>query len=100
MPSFSLFKKPVVTEKTQALELRGVYTVLVDDRATKVDIRTLFETLYGVKVANVNIIKIREKYHRTRTGVQQKRKSQKKAIVTLADAQRIPDMQKFRYKAQ
>lgn len=61
MSVFSIIKKPVVTEKSQIAELSGVYTVLVDNSATKVDVRSAFETLYNVEVEKVNIIKVRRK---------------------------------------
>lgn len=96
----SIIKKPVVTEKSQRLELSGVYTVVIDPSATKVDVRKAFETLYAVKVEKVNIIKTREKFRSTKTGIHAKRKESVKALVTLAGDARINDLQKIAYKVK
>ena len=96
MSLFGIIKKPVITEKSQRLELDGVYTVIVQQKATKVDIRTTFERLYGVDVAKVNIITTREKFRNTKHGVQVKRKSRLKAMVTLKKGQKINDLQKIK----
>jgi len=95
MSVFSIIKKPVVTEKSQTAELSGVYTVIVDQDATKVDVRNTFETLYGVEVEKVNIIKMRKKIRVAgKNGISVKRKEQKKALVTLANGSRLADFQK------
>jgi large subunit ribosomal protein L23 len=96
MNLYSIIKNPVVSEKSQTLELSGVYTVIVDDNATKIDVRTAFERLYGVEVAAVNIIKVREKFKSGKRGSQVKRHEQKKALVRLAPGSKIADLQKIR----
>jgi len=98
MSLFDIIQKPVITEKSQRLELDGVYTVITDSRATKVDIRTAFERLYNVQVAKVNIINTREKFRNTKYGVQIKKKSKVKALVSLKKGQRIADLQKVALK--
>lgn len=95
MSLFTIIKKPVITEKSQRLELDGVYTVIVSQEATKVDVRTAFERLYGVKVEKVNMITTREKFRNSKHGTQVKRKSRLKALVTLVKGQRIADLQKI-----
>ena len=45
MSLYNIIKKPVVTEKSQILEMKGKYTLIVDDKATKVDVRTSVERL-------------------------------------------------------
>lgn len=96
MSLYTIIKRPVVTEKSQRLELEGVYTVVVSPEATKVDVRTAFERLYGVKVEKVNMITTREKFRNSKHGVQVKRKSRLKALVTLSKGQRIADLQKIK----
>jgi large subunit ribosomal protein L23 len=91
---FNVIQKIVVTNKSTNAELRGVYTCVIDPRATKIDVKKTFETLYGVKVEKVNIIKTREKFHNTRKGVAMKRSPMTKAMVTLAGNDRIVDFQK------
>jgi large subunit ribosomal protein L23 len=96
MSVFSIIKKPVITEKSQRLELKGVYTLFVSDRATKVDVRSAIERLYGVKVEKVNMIKTRAKVRvNGKRGSQVKRKERTKALVTLKDGARIADFQKI-----
>ena len=96
MSVYSIIKRPVVSEKTQVLELSGVYTVIVDTRATKVDVRSAFERLYGVKVESVNMLKTREKFKNAgKAGIVAKRKIEKKAMVRLADGSRLADFQKI-----
>lgn len=96
MSVHSLIKKPLITEKTQRLAIGGVYTLFVEDRATKVDVRNAIETLYGVKVEKVNMIRTRAKFRvNGRRGVQVKRKERTKALVTLKGDARIEDLQKI-----
>ena len=98
MNLFTTIKKPLITEKSQLLELSGVYTMVVDERSTKTDIKKAIEALYGVAVEKVNIIKTREKFHATRRGATVKRKSITKALIKLADGKRIADLQKLKIK--
>ncbi len=96
MSIYSVIKKPLVTEKTQMLETKGVYTLIVSDRATKIDVRTAVERLYGVKVAKVNVINTRTKVRvNGKRGAQVKRKETTKMLVTLKDGARIADFQKI-----
>jgi large subunit ribosomal protein L23 len=87
----STISRFVSTNKSVALELRGVYTCVVDSRATKIDVKQAFTTLYGVEVVQVNISQMREKFHNTKNGIQIKRAPYTKAIVTLKEGQRIND---------
>lgn len=98
MSLYTIIKRPVITEKSQRLELDGVYTVVVSPEATKVDVRIAFERLYGVQVEKVNMITTREKFRNSKHGVQVKRKSRLKALVTLKKGQRIADLQKVAIK--
>lgn len=99
MSVFSIIQRPVLTEKSRESELNGIYTVLVSPHATKTEVKIAFHTLYGVEVNSVNIIKVREKYHQTKRGVQVKRKNQVKALVSLKKGQKISDFQKLTFKA-
>jgi large subunit ribosomal protein L23 len=75
---------PVVSEKSYGLLDEGKYTFLVDPRANKTEIKIAIETVFGVKVANVNTLNRPGKTRRTRTGTG-KRKDTKRAIVTLRE---------------
>ncbi|MCM2578631.1 50S ribosomal protein L23 [Streptomyces meridianus] len=80
--------KPVVSEKSYALLDENKYTFIVDPRANKTQIKQAVETVFSVKVTGVNTINRQGKRKRTRTGFG-KRKDTKRAIVTLAEGDRI-----------
>lgn len=81
---------PVISEKSYALMDENVYTFLVHSRANKVEIRSAVETLFGVHVLNVNTLQRKGKRRRNRrTGDWNKRPDQKRAVVTLAEGDRI-----------
>jgi len=96
MKIYNTIKRPVVTEKSQRLELGWVYTIMVDSSATKVDIKNTFKKLYDVNVEKVNIIKTREKFRNTKTWVSLKRKTETKALVSLKGKERISDFAKIK----
>ena len=79
---------PVVSEKAYGLLDENKYTFLVRKDANKTEIKIAVEQVFGVKVLNVNTLNRQGKRKRTRTGFG-KRKDTKRAIVTVADGQRI-----------
>jgi large subunit ribosomal protein L23 len=80
--------KPVVSEKSYGLLDEGKYTFLVDPEANKSQIRHAVEEVFRVKVIGVNTLNRPGKRRRTRYGWG-KRPDTKRAIVTLADGDRI-----------
>ncbi|MFI6107238.1 50S ribosomal protein L23 [Streptomyces sp. NPDC093595] len=80
--------KPVVSEKSYALLDENKYTFIVAPTANKTQIKQAVETVFSVKVASVNTINRQGKRKRTRTGFG-KRANTKRAIVTLAEGNRI-----------
>ena len=80
--------RPVVSEKSYALLDEGKYTFIVDPRANKTEIKYAIEQIFGVKVTSVNTMNRKGKVRRTRTGVG-KRPDTKRAIVTVAEGDRI-----------
>ena len=74
--------KPIVTEKSSSGLADGKYTFKVAKKATKVQIASAVETLFNVKVLNVNTMTVKGKEKRVgaNTG---KRPDWKKAIVTI-----------------
>ena len=80
--------RPVVSEKSYGLLDEGKYTFIVAPEANKTEIRLAVEAVFGVKVTNVNTINRPGKRRRTRFGWGQ-RPDTKRAIVTLADGDRI-----------
>jgi ribosomal protein L23 len=54
---------------------------MVDDQATKIDVKNAFKTLYGVDVEKVNVLYTRPKFHNTKKGIAQKKGIEKKAML-------------------
>lgn len=79
---------PVVSEKSYGLLDENTYTFVVDPRSNKTEIKIAVEKVFGVTVTGVNTLNRRGKRRRTRFGVG-KRSDTKRAIVTIADGQRI-----------
>jgi large subunit ribosomal protein L23 len=80
--------RPVVSEKSYALLDENKYTFVVDPRANKTQIKEAVQAVFEVKVTGVNTINRPGKRKRTRTGFG-KRPNTKRAIVTLAEGDRI-----------
>ena len=82
--------KPVVSEKSYAAYDENVYTFVVAPDANKNEIRQAVESIFNVKVTNVNTLNRNGKRKRNRrNGTFGRRPDQKRAIVTLADGDRI-----------
>jgi len=75
LSTVSLIKKPVFTKKTMRLIDLNQYTFEVDVKITKPVLKQLIEKLFNVDVRKINIIK---------------KKSGKRAIITLKDNQKLP----------
>ena len=81
--------EPIVSEKSYDLiEDENTYTFVVDRRSNKTEIKQAIATIFDVKVVSVNTINRKGK--RKRTGyVLAKRKDTKRALVKLADGDKI-----------
>ncbi len=79
---------PVVSEKSYGLLDENKYTFIVAPDANKTEIKIAVEKVFGVKVVSVNTINRGGKRRRTRAGWG-KRPDTKRAIVTVAEGQRI-----------
>ena len=81
---YGVIKEAVVTEKAKRLELQGWQAFEVDPKATKTDIASALETLYGAKVASVRIVKVRAKFKTgAKRGQVRRRAAAVKAYVKL-----------------
>jgi large subunit ribosomal protein L23 len=79
---------PVVSEKSYSLLDEGRYTFLVHPSANKTEIKEAVQSIFGVKVTNVNTMNRKGK--RKRFGMTYgQRKNTKRAIVTLAEGDEI-----------
>ena len=79
---------PVVSEKSYSLLDENKYTFLVAPAANKTEIKIAVEAVFNVNVIRVNTSNRKGKVRRTRRGFG-KRPDTKRAIVTVADGQRI-----------
>ena len=82
--------EPVVSEKSYALLDQNVYTFKVAPSASKPEIRDAVQSIFGVRVTNVNTLNRKGKRIRNRrTGTFGSRPDAKRAIVTLAEGDSI-----------
>jgi large subunit ribosomal protein L23 len=79
---------PVVSEKSYGLIDENKYTFLVRPSANKTEIKIAVEKVFDVKVTAVNTVNRPGKRRRTRFGWG-KRNDTKRAIVSVAEGQRI-----------
>ena len=82
--------RPVVSEKSYAAFDANIYTFVVAGDANKIEIRQAIESIFEVKVTNVNTVNRKGKRKRNRrTGGYGTRPSSKRAIVTLSEGDAI-----------
>ncbi|NQX83091.1 MAG: 50S ribosomal protein L23 [Mycoplasmataceae bacterium] len=82
-----VIKKPIITEKSSDLLSKNVYTLEVDSRASKIDVKIAIETIFsksGAKVSKVNIMKVKQKSKRLGK-YDGFKKGYKKAMITLSE---------------
>ena len=93
MRLFRILRKPITTEKTSNLSLiKNTYVFQVAKDATKIDVKKAVKEIYGVEVESVNVLHTREKFkYGKKKWMQLRKRSTKKAYVTLKDAKAIID---------
>jgi large subunit ribosomal protein L23 len=81
--------EPIVSEKSyDMIEDENTYTFAVDWRANKTEIKQAIATIFDVKVVSVNTMNRKGKVKRTGYTLG-KRKNTKRALVKLADGDKI-----------
>jgi large subunit ribosomal protein L23 len=81
---------PIVSEKSYGLLDANVYTFKVHSEASKPEIRDAVQSIFGVRVVKVNTLNRKGKTKRNRrTWTKGRRPDTKRAIVTLAEGDRI-----------
>jgi large subunit ribosomal protein L23 len=80
--------RPVVSEKSYAGLEQNTYTFLVDPRSNKTEIKEAVQEIWNVQVTSVRTLNRKGKIKRRRFTLG-KRADQKRAIVTLAEGDRI-----------
>ena len=88
MEARDILLRPLVTEKSTALLEEGKYVFEVARAANKVQIAQAVAEIFNVKVVAVNTINVTGKVKRVGRNVG-RRRSYKKAIVTLAPGETI-----------
>lgn len=84
MTAYDIIIKPVVTERSMEAMENKRYTFKVAPKANKSEIKKAVESIFGVKVKQVNTMNITGKKKRMGANVG-KRSDWKKAIVTLTE---------------
>ena len=85
---YEIIVAPVITEKSTRISELNQFAFKVREEATKPQIKAAVEALFDVKVEAVNTLIQKGKVKRFR-GTKGRRSDVKKAIVTLAEGQRI-----------
>ncbi len=83
-----IIKSPIVTEKSADLAQKNVITFSVDVKANKTQIKQAVESIFDVKVENVNTINVKPKKKRVGRYAGKTNKV-KKAIVKLKEGSSI-----------
>jgi large subunit ribosomal protein L23 len=85
---YDVVVKPVITEKSTLVSEYNQVVFQVAKDSTKPQIKAAIEALYGVKLLAVNTMVAKGKTKRWR-GQEYRRSDVKKAVVTVADGDRI-----------
>lgn len=89
MISYDLIRRPVITEKSSIQkEENNQVTFEVDPRSNRIEIQRAVEKIFNVKVSDIHTMHVRGKTKR-RGRILGKRRSWKKAVVTLMPGERI-----------
>ncbi len=82
MTTLAILRKPLITEKSTAMQEAGRYVFEVAPLATKHQIKQAVEEAFGVSVVKVNTANVKGKKRRFGARISARR-SWKKAMVTL-----------------
>jgi len=85
---YELIRKPVITEKATLLSEFNQVTFTIPLDAHKFEVKWAVETLFSVKVKNVNTLRQKGKIKRFK-GRLGKRNEYKKAVITLLEGEAI-----------
>jgi len=88
MHVYNVLRRPLVTEKSTALQAQNKYAFEVDGKANKIQIREAVEKAFNVEVVAVNVSRVPGKMRRVGRG-RGMSPSWKKAVVTLKEGQKI-----------
>ncbi len=88
MQTMEVIQRPIITEKSTALQELGKYTFEVTENANKHQVKQAVESAFNVEVVKVNMITVHPKWRGPgrRRGLTS---ASKKAVVTLKQGQKI-----------
>jgi large subunit ribosomal protein L23 len=92
METYRVLVKPLVTEKSNLGPQEGKYSFRVHIYATKDDIKHAVEDQFKVKVVSVNTMRFYGKTRGRNYRATGKKPNWKKAVVTLAKGETIPEL--------
>lgn len=94
MRLYSILQRQIVTEKTANMQIgKPSYSFEVSHDATKIDIKKAVKEIYGIEVADVNIINVRAKFKfGKKKNLVSRRRETKKAYITLKNAKDTLDV--------
>jgi len=81
--------RPLITEKATRLSGEHKYAFAVRRGTNKVQVKEAVQRAFNVRVETVNIMNVRGKPRRTRTGRVRHRPDWKKAVVTLVPGDKL-----------
>jgi large subunit ribosomal protein L23 len=88
MHLYEVLRRPLITEKSTALQAQNKYAFEIADKANKLMIRQAVEKAFKVKVTGVNVVTMQGKTRRVGRRII-KTEPWKKAIVTLKSGDKI-----------
>ncbi|MFC1514547.1 50S ribosomal protein L23 [Candidatus Omnitrophota bacterium] len=86
--NYEIIKTPLITEKLQSQQDKGIYGFWVDKNANKIEIRKAIEKIYSVSVERVSVLTVPGKKRRLRFK-EGHQPSWKKAVVRIKAGQTI-----------
>jgi large subunit ribosomal protein L23 len=89
MHVLQVLKRPVITEKSTTLQEQNKYVFDVLPGANKPQVKEAVERAFKVTVLNVNIVPVHRERKRQGNGSYTMRKTNKKAVVTVAPGDTI-----------
>jgi large subunit ribosomal protein L23 len=85
---YCVLRSPIITEKVASLAENNQYCLLVDSRASKLEIKRAVERVFNVTVISIQTM-LRKGKNRMFKGRRARLSDEKRAIVRLADGQSI-----------
>jgi large subunit ribosomal protein L23 len=92
MESYRILIRPLVTEKSNLGPRNSKYTFVVNKDATKEQVKRAVEERFKVRVVDVNVANFHGKSKSRGARSKGKRSDWKKAYVTLAQGDTIPEL--------